>query len=75
MADLFEHRQRIVWGYWHHLGRNKTWREKHGIFGVMKLEKRYVTHGPYQRSTTLAKVYFDGNRGHSIVPVSELRAE
>lgn len=74
--DPFEHRERIIWRYRHHTNsRTSFWREKHGIFVAMKLEKRYRTWGPYQYSTTLCKVQFDGNRGMSIVRVAELKKE
>jgi hypothetical protein len=74
--EPFEHRERIVWRYRHHTNRRTSFlREKHGIFVVMKLEKRYNTWGPYQYSTTLCKVHFDGNSNMSIVPVAELTRE
>jgi hypothetical protein len=75
-TEQFEHRERVVWRYNHSLNsRSKVRREKHGIFVAMKLEKRHKTWGPYQYSTTLCKVQFDGNRGMSIVHVSELEKE
>lgn len=74
MNEPFKHRERIRWTYTHAVGRNRFRRTKDGIFSVMKLEKRYKTWGPYQRSTTLAVVYFDGNRNRSVVPVNELRS-
>lgn len=72
--EPFKHRERIRWTYTHAVGRNRFRRTKDGIFVVMKLEKHYNTWGPYQRSTRLAKVQFDGNSGMSVVPVSELRS-
>lgn len=77
MKDVpFKFLERVVWRYRHHTNsKTSFWREKHGQFVVMKLEKRYVTHGPYQRSTYLAKVQFDDNKGMSIVNIHELRLE
>lgn len=69
----FQPGERVRWTYTHHLNsRSSIERSKDGEFLCMKLEKRYVTHGPYQRSTHLARVILDGNRWPSLVSIYQL---
>jgi hypothetical protein len=72
----FKTHDRVTWAYRHWTnGRTFTWRTKRGIFVGMVKYRPGGLYGPLQYSTTMALVWFDGNKRWSKVSLSELRAE